>query len=94
MNASATKHTPGPWKVFYTTNGQTIIGIGEAAGAEGITDPQFGLWRSGKEREANARLIAAAPDMLAALKAILAHKPDNADAIWEQVEEAIAKASA
>lgn len=69
---TAVKHTPGPWKVFHTTNGQTILGIGEAEGSDGITDANFGLWRSGPEREANARLIAAAPDMLAALKAFIA----------------------
>ena len=71
MNATEqteTKHTPGPWKVFYTTTGQTILGIGEADGAEGITDAQFGLWRDGAEREANARLIAAAPELFELVK--------------------------
>lgn len=56
-------HTPGPWKVYRTTDGIAIIGIGDADGG-GVTDPNFGLWRTGKEREANARLIASAPDLL------------------------------
>lgn len=63
--------TPGPWKVYRTSDGERIIGIGCAENGEGITDPRFGLWGSGPEREANARLIAAAPDLLAALQAAL-----------------------
>ena len=57
-------HTPGPWKVYRTKDGTAILGIGDAESG-GITDANFGLWRSGEEREANARLIAAAPALLA-----------------------------
>jgi hypothetical protein len=63
-----TKHTPGPWKVYRAQNG-LIIGIGvdrpnDEDHAVGVTDPGFGLWGDGGERDANARLIAAAPDLL------------------------------
>ena len=69
--------TPGPWKVYRSPDGSAIIGIGvnrpgDPDHGAGITDPRFGLWGSGAEREANARLIAAAPDLLAALKHLLA----------------------
>lgn len=61
--------TPGPWRIFRSTDGRVIIGIGEINGS-GITDAGFGTWRDGAEQEANARLIAAAPTLLKTLKAI------------------------
>lgn len=42
------------------------------------------------ERAANARLIAAAPDLLAALKGLMAH-PNSAKA-WDAADQAVAKA--
>jgi len=66
MTVAKAAHTPGPWKVFRVKDGANkgkIIGIGDAQ-AGGVTDPFGGLWRSGKELEANAELIAAAPDLL------------------------------
>jgi hypothetical protein len=89
------KHTPGPWQVFTTKDGTRFIGIGDADGV-GVTDPRFGLWRGGQEREANARLIAAAPDLLEALKwaierlDLLAEQSDRA----ETARAAIIKAEA
>jgi hypothetical protein len=57
--------TPGPWKVFRVESGPNrgkLLGIGDAQ-AGGVTDAFGGLWRSGKEMDANACLIAAAPTM-------------------------------
>lgn len=54
-------------------------------------------WRFGRcatINAADARLIAAAPEMLAALKGIRAHLPDHPDTLWQAVDDAIAKASA
>lgn len=62
-------HTPGPWRVFLTRDGQTVIGVGDRKG-QGITDQgdvstnDQGVWRSGREKKANAQLISAAPDGL------------------------------
>ena len=56
--------TPGPWKVYHTTGGGRILGIGDYEGG-GIADPRFGLWRDGKEKDSNAELIALAPDLAA-----------------------------
>jgi hypothetical protein len=63
------KHTPAPWKVFKTIDGLKIMGIGQAETAEGITDYQFNLWGGVEDDyyEANAHLIAAAPELLEAL---------------------------
>jgi hypothetical protein len=64
-----TQHTPGPWKLCYD---------GQIDGPDGRCICRFG-WDSYKEftelnNAANARLIAAAPDLLEALKlAISAH---------------------
>ena len=61
------KFTPGPWRIFKSTDGTKIIGIGELTG-EGVTDSGFGLWRGNSdEATANACLIAAAPELYAAL---------------------------
>jgi hypothetical protein len=60
---SKLKHTPGPWKSYNTEPVETELDI--------VIESQFstiGWLYSGKENsEANARLIAAAPDMLEAL---------------------------
>jgi hypothetical protein len=60
------KHTPGPWKI-HTFAQLNIVsantGLLVASCADGWTG-------QGNEREANAALIAAAPDLLAALQLI------------------------
>lgn len=88
------KHTPGPWNV---------AGLTITADAGNPEQPiahivQF-LPKFSHETEANARLIAAAPELLAALVAMVGLvrlKYGNLDAdIWGEVvkaEEAIAKA--
>jgi hypothetical protein len=79
---SETKHTPGPWEVEFDDSDHSeghIIRMGEAIDSPGYHkthhriqydhmlypgDKGFG------EAHANARLISAAPDMLAALRAM------------------------
>jgi hypothetical protein len=56
------KHTPGPWEVFeddYSIGVETPIGI------------LFSDFDNTENDEADARLIAAAPEMLEALKAVI-----------------------
>lgn len=61
MNAAT--HTPGPWFANHgAVNAQDV----PIALADDYSKSQ-------SEREANARLIAAAPDMLAALRGIFVH---------------------
>lgn len=91
------KHTPGPWRVFTTPDNTKIIGIGEQSG-DGIADCGFGVWRGGSEEaRANALLMAAAPDLLAALRMVRAALYDTGGlkrggGIQDVVEIAIAKA--
>ena len=77
MNQS--KHTPGPWNVdgdatvygprFSIANDKEQIGIFEVADCKGYK----------QEREANARLIAAAPDLLLALERLAHPMADDED---------------
>ena len=67
MNAA--RHTPGPW----TYPGGTGNFVG---GPDRLRIADLGgLERSPEERQANARLIAAAPDLLAACKSVLDSVP-------------------
>jgi hypothetical protein len=61
-----TNHTPGPWR-FHSETGF----IGSDHGYVPIATPFQETWQTGKPQAvANARLIAAAPDLLAALEAL------------------------
>lgn len=64
----STKHTPGPWKVKPFENEQGDFNIDSEYGYH-IAETIGGL---GNEEEANANLIAAAPDLLESLQAMVA----------------------
>jgi hypothetical protein len=98
-----TTHTPGPWELlagrtFKTCNGEFYL----AYGSDKYGNPRFCSKENGwPEMDANARLVAAAPDLLEALKAVeaLAYElrvsaeyANAAQAMKEQVKRAIAKA--
>ena len=59
-----TQHTPGPWKII-TLNGHTYINPLRPEGEWGLIAKMVGT--SAHKKGANAALIAAAPDLLAAL---------------------------
>lgn len=73
-----TKHTPGPWKVttWDKTNAvdgfETVITDNRGHGLATFT--QFG---NNAKVNANARLIAAAPELLQALQGFLYRYPNN-----------------
>lgn len=72
---SETKHTPGPWKAYNAINGRTLKHW-RIKGDCVRNDPPFAVIDSGgkllPEYEAgNARLIAAAPDLLEACKQLV-----------------------
>ena len=81
------KHTPGPWRVVIDDDGNPLSGRPSIMASEeldcgivhwdGFVQPYWRSARGDKEIHANARLIAAAPDMLMALelseKSELAH---------------------
>ena len=75
------EHTPGPWKL--NTDGDTGMNdsgcILDSIGHVIITDI-YGTFKNGRttgEAEANARLIAAAPDLLAALEELVQASYDS-----------------
>ena len=88
MNA----HTPGPWD--YRDPDGKVRANGEVV----ATVWQWLVKDRWDERDANARLIAAAPDLLAALRQVVASAFPNPtehpamSAAWKVAEAAIAKA--
>ena len=100
---SGFKPSPGPWKVFLVESGPNkgqLLGVGEMNG-NGVTDAYGGLWGDGGEKLANAYLIAAAPELLAASKKLMASIADMdpeqrgcSTVAYSELWEAIAKAEA
>ena len=88
------KHTPGPWtpefgeayRVRAQQDGGQVAIMMNLKGQHGMAGR-----RTGEEVAANARLIAAAPDLLEALKTMLAIWEDGSDAA-DKARAAIAKA--
>ena len=80
----APKHTPGPWK-----QGNDRIECSEGYGVADLFTQ-----RNDAETKANARLIAAAPEMLEALEALVREFDDtyDGDPISMEKHEAIEKA--
>jgi hypothetical protein len=92
---SDTKHTKGEWRRF--TNQATRRGEIFIENENGRTVAAISVQRDAEEERANARLIAAAPELLAvceALRNVLPRyepSPETLE-IWAQSEAAIAKA--
>jgi len=81
-----TKHTPGPWKIVRDAS-DFIQGVEVDSGW--ICDTQF---NSIPSCEANAKLIAAAPDLLEALQEVIKISDRNHIA-WDKAKAAIQKAT-
>jgi hypothetical protein len=84
------KHTPGPWEVYKPN---VTAGWGLCVG----TDTHILFQHKGKDskeiKEANARLIAAAPDLLEALESIVGGSTQRVSAeLQTKAQAAIAKA--
>lgn len=81
-----TEHTPGPWQVSHTTDctGYPLYAI-HGFGGEEKRDKEL--------HDANARLIAAAPDLLGVLKEVIWNNMlVEGSEWWGRVYAAIAKA--
>lgn len=91
VDMSNAKHTPGPWKVARQnrspTTGEWMISGATPGYLAEVRDCGSG------DVQANARLIAAAPELLAALQACLPHLPGEACGEHEDARAAIAKAT-
>ena len=93
----ATPHTPGPWRIRQPKGGGTAHIIwrnDEGPGFAGETNTNHRIIARDIHREADARLIAAAPDLLAALETLtrewdLGRSPLAAE--WSKARAAIAK---
>lgn len=93
------KHTPGPWHAgSIRLNGHNPKMDGCDIGADNGANVALALHqqsdRDTPETVANAKLIAAAPELLDALKGILEahHISQQASSAWDNVRAAIAKA--
>jgi len=80
-------HTPGPWRVTEDANGFAVSWLNSPGLAGRIAKVNSGQI----EQEANAHLIAAAPELLKALVAIVA-VADRKTAEFDLARAAIAKA--
>lgn len=79
------KHTPGPWAI--QMDGRDTRVVREADGLKSYVASLGEIWlceEHGGTVDANAALIAAAPDLLAALKALLAHANAYSDEMRER----------
>ncbi len=105
---SDTKHTPGPWA--WSDAGTRLVATGHLSGAYifwprnigGESDARQDGWASAlgspdttdEESEANARLISAAPELLAALESVVKSSQfDIRDDDLAAARAAIAKAT-
>jgi hypothetical protein len=91
-------HTPGPWKV--ANNSRSVLAGPVKINQQGGPAAQSAAVLAVQERElmANAKLIAAAPDLLAALRSVRAelcrrHSHLVVDVEFAQINEAIRKAT-
>ena len=105
MNTNKAKHTPGPWK--YRPDKYDDWGVVKSADGYPVVQACLGRWTSEFDThrtnktdpaEANARLISAAPELLAALENIVIQM-NNYGSLnnlswegWEKARAAISKA--
>ena len=91
-----TKHTPGPW---FTWEGGVYAGRpkvkkrGELSGYDAKICEMDDMDGTARSRKANARLIAAAPDLLEACRSAWWNSLDLPESVREMLSAAIAKAT-
>ena len=97
-----TKHTPGPWYVFHSAHrgrfdddgpGAFSIGDAQTAYSANILCSRVQWPERAEEMKANARLIAAAPDLLEACRAAWWNSLDLPEPVREMLSAAIALAT-
>ena len=100
-----TQHTPGPWDVayfgaqFYVSSANSVGGktLPPGSGRQAIASLPRGSKRDvpgyAEMFEANARLIAAAPDLLDALRTLMAASGEQLTSAFEQAQVALIKAT-
>lgn len=95
-----TKHTPGPWEIGYGDNSHSLGVFTKKMLDTGTAEPPICLVSpitlANDTDNANARLIAAAPELLEALEAVRRHgliEKDGYETVVKIVGEAIIKAT-
>ena len=91
-----TKHTQGEWKIGNLNERKNTIEVVAYPNGilTGIANIFNGFSTRQSEAEANAKLIASAPELLDALKKVLEFVPKMEQlATWERAEQAIKKAT-
>jgi hypothetical protein len=88
------KHTPGPWRVGREEKYHSFVSC--RSSEDDLSDRNAGCWvaeAKGPDHEANARLIAAAPELLEALERLVrAASMSNCDSNRiDEARSAIAK---
>ena len=84
------RHSSGPWKAIDQGEGPRGKSLGICiVGPSGL--PMFFLPRGTERHMANAQLIAAAPELLEALREVIAITDRNHE-VWDKAKAAIAKA--
>ena len=95
MTNQKAQHTPGPWRVEQNGRASIIICMRDGKAYSFTIAETFGYK---EERESNARLIASAPDLLAACKRVAewgkVHGTPEIQGILCDVHSAIEKAEA
>jgi len=90
MNTNTSKHTPGPWRIPFETkcllNGCRFWDEQTIETARGDIKINQGAGRGQPEQIANYNLIAAAPELLAALETILEGNTMAGKAEWTHAE--------
>ena len=85
-------HTPGPWVVHPTTHHPAVRSVGTSdTGPRRICT--VGSMNGNPVDKKNARLIAAAPELLEALQFVMAASGEQLSTAFEQAQAAIAKAT-
>jgi hypothetical protein len=85
----SSKHTPGPWQE-YNRDGSRMFKTWRINSPSGMV---AALADIPGEVIPNARLIAAAPDLLEALKLVRDNAKEDSPEMWDKVNAAIAKAT-
>ena len=91
-----TQHTEGPWRYLEGRNGEFLISC-ESGGFAPLARIKGDKRSTLKDAKANARLIAAAPDLLGALskiEAACAVIPESLEGYLEPLSDALADARA
>lgn len=95
MNATEKRHTPGDWESVANGNCFTVVESGSQYGDIAIATVHYNAEDEDGDTKSNAALIAASPDLLAALEEIVRVFPlliDEQNAALTKARQAIAKA--